>query len=125
MSQKTESNATQVVLTKLELEAAGEYSCEVSADAPSFHTALVYATMNIVGKCVHVCVCVSALCVFSSVLTLARSWTLSCRTLITLAAGTDCVKTRLESYYPARFNGRACAPRTTLTAHVSSYNIEA
>ncbi|XP_011153049.1 uncharacterized protein LOC105191385 [Harpegnathos saltator] len=45
---KTESNATQVVLTKLELEAAGEYSCEVSADAPSFHTALVYATMNVV-----------------------------------------------------------------------------
>jgi len=49
--QKTESNATQVVLTKLELEAAGEYRCEVSADAPSFHTAIVSATMDVVGKC--------------------------------------------------------------------------
>ncbi|XP_020286415.1 uncharacterized protein LOC109856021 [Pseudomyrmex gracilis] len=45
---KTESNATQVVLTKLELEAAGEYSCEVSADAPSFHTATRSAKMNVV-----------------------------------------------------------------------------
>ncbi|KAG7200403.1 hypothetical protein KM043_017858 [Ampulex compressa] len=45
---KTESNATQVTLTKLELDAAGVYSCEVSADAPSFHTAIVYAPMNIV-----------------------------------------------------------------------------
>ncbi|KAK0163238.1 hypothetical protein PV327_006943 [Microctonus hyperodae] len=44
---KTESNATQVTLEDLELDAAGEYSCEVSADAPSFHTAIVYATMNI------------------------------------------------------------------------------
>ncbi|XP_071631209.1 uncharacterized protein LOC143903390 [Temnothorax americanus] len=45
---KTESNATQVVLTKLELEAAGAYSCEVSADAPSFHTAMVDAALNVV-----------------------------------------------------------------------------
>ncbi|KAL6444191.1 hypothetical protein ACFW04_001846 [Cataglyphis niger] len=45
---KAESNATQVVLIKLELEAAGVYSCEVSADAPSFHTAIVYAAMNVV-----------------------------------------------------------------------------
>ncbi|CAD6222605.1 GSCOCG00001049001-RA-CDS [Cotesia congregata] len=44
---KTESNATQVTLENLELDAAGEYSCEVSADAPSFHTAIVYATMNV------------------------------------------------------------------------------
>ncbi|XP_054009195.1 uncharacterized protein LOC128892680 isoform X1 [Hylaeus anthracinus] len=47
---KPESNATQVSLTNLELNAAGEYSCEVSADAPSFHTAIVSATMNVVGK---------------------------------------------------------------------------
>ncbi|XP_076246598.1 cell adhesion molecule 3-like [Calliopsis andreniformis] len=45
---KTESNATQVALMNLELDAAGEYSCEVSADAPSFHTAIVSATMNVV-----------------------------------------------------------------------------
>ncbi|XP_034186162.1 cell adhesion molecule 3-like isoform X2 [Osmia lignaria lignaria] len=45
---KSESNATQVTLMNLELDAAGVYSCEVSADAPSFHTAIVYATMNVV-----------------------------------------------------------------------------
>ncbi|XP_017882262.1 uncharacterized protein LOC108626212 [Ceratina calcarata] len=45
---KSESNATQVTLTNLELEASGSYSCEVSADAPSFHTDFDDATMNIV-----------------------------------------------------------------------------
>ncbi|XP_078038906.1 uncharacterized protein LOC144471074 [Augochlora pura] len=45
---KTESNSTQLSLTNLELNAAGVYSCEVSADAPSFHTDIVYATMNVV-----------------------------------------------------------------------------
>ncbi|KAF7390284.1 hypothetical protein HZH68_012141 [Vespula germanica] len=45
---KSESNATQVALTNLELDAAGLYSCEVSADAPSFHTAMISATMNVV-----------------------------------------------------------------------------
>lgn len=29
----------------------GKYSCEVSADAPSFHTALVTGETNVVGKC--------------------------------------------------------------------------
>ena len=48
--QKNESNATQVTLTNVYLNATGEYSCEVSADAPSFHTAIVYATMNVAGK---------------------------------------------------------------------------
>ncbi|XP_043802926.1 choline transporter-like protein 1 isoform X2 [Apis laboriosa] len=46
---KSESNATQVALTNLELDAAGVYSCEVSADAPSFQTACVQDTMNIVA----------------------------------------------------------------------------
>jgi len=44
---KEESNATQVTLMNLDLNATGEYSCEVSADAPSFHTAIVYATMHV------------------------------------------------------------------------------
>ncbi|XP_066581088.1 uncharacterized protein [Prorops nasuta] len=44
---KAESNATQVALMKLELDAAGKYSCEVSADAPSFHTDIVSATMDV------------------------------------------------------------------------------
>ncbi|KAI4473318.1 hypothetical protein M0804_015397 [Polistes exclamans] len=47
---KSESNATQVALTNLELDAAGLYSCEVSADEPSFHTAMISAIMNVVGK---------------------------------------------------------------------------
>ncbi|PBC32981.1 hypothetical protein APICC_08800 [Apis cerana cerana] len=47
---KSESNATQVALTNLELDAAGVYSCEVSADAPSFQTACVQDTMNIVAE---------------------------------------------------------------------------
>ncbi|XP_033177962.1 uncharacterized protein LOC117234618 isoform X1 [Bombus vosnesenskii] len=46
---KSESNSTRVALTNLELDAAGVYSCEVSADAPSFQTACVQGTMNIVG----------------------------------------------------------------------------
>jgi hypothetical protein len=29
---------------------SGRYSCEVSADAPSFHTALVSGDMNVVGE---------------------------------------------------------------------------
>ncbi|XP_012274232.1 uncharacterized protein LOC105696387 [Orussus abietinus] len=44
---KSESNATQVALTDLELQSAGTYSCEVSADAPSFHTFIVDATMSV------------------------------------------------------------------------------
>ncbi|XP_063977237.1 uncharacterized protein LOC135162556 [Diachasmimorpha longicaudata] len=43
-----ESNATQVSLMDLDFDAAGDYSCEVSEDAPSFHTAIVYRTMNVV-----------------------------------------------------------------------------
>ncbi|XP_046418360.1 uncharacterized protein [Neodiprion pinetum] len=45
---KNESNANQVTVTGLDLDAAGTYSCEVSADAPSFHTAIVSANMNVV-----------------------------------------------------------------------------
>ncbi|XP_034942048.1 cell adhesion molecule 3-like isoform X2 [Chelonus insularis] len=44
---KAKSNATQATLENLQLDAAGEYSCEVSADAPSFHTAVVYATIYV------------------------------------------------------------------------------
>ncbi|XP_015587348.1 uncharacterized protein LOC107264028 [Cephus cinctus] len=44
----SESNATQIVLNDLELDSAGTYSCEVSADAPSFHTAIASAVMNVV-----------------------------------------------------------------------------
>lgn len=33
-----ESNATQVVLAEMRMENSGIYSCEISADAPSFFT---------------------------------------------------------------------------------------
>lgn len=42
------SNATQVTLDNIDSDSADTYSCEVSADAPSFHTAIVSATMNVV-----------------------------------------------------------------------------
>ncbi|XP_012253691.2 uncharacterized protein LOC105684678 [Athalia rosae] len=50
---KSESNATQVAVNGLELDSAGTYSCEVSADAPSFHTAIVSANMNVVELPIH------------------------------------------------------------------------
>lgn len=42
------SNATQLTLRHVQLSLSGRYSCEVSADAPSFHTALVTGEMDIV-----------------------------------------------------------------------------
>ncbi|GJQ88729.1 hypothetical protein Trydic_g18470, partial [Trypoxylus dichotomus] len=35
---ETESNATHVVLAEVQMENSGMYSCEISADAPSFFT---------------------------------------------------------------------------------------
>ncbi|RZF39343.1 hypothetical protein LSTR_LSTR000864 [Laodelphax striatellus] len=43
--EKRNSNATQVSLIAIGTTLSGRYSCEVSADAPSFHTALVSADM--------------------------------------------------------------------------------
>lgn len=43
------SNETQVTLEGVRMDAAGVYSCEVSADAPSFQTATVHGYMDIVG----------------------------------------------------------------------------
>lgn len=47
--QVNESNSNRVYIPELDLDATGRYSCEVSADAPSFQTAIVSANMNIVG----------------------------------------------------------------------------
>ena len=44
------SNMTHVVLENVQFSTSGQYSCEVSADAPSFHTALVSGDLNVVGK---------------------------------------------------------------------------
>ncbi|XP_046409072.1 uncharacterized protein LOC124173952 [Ischnura elegans] len=42
------SGAHQVVLTDVQLSMSGRYRCEVSADAPSFHTEMVAKVMNVV-----------------------------------------------------------------------------
>lgn len=42
------SNATQVVLNDTDINSSGRYSCEVSADAPSFQTYLVTGVMEVV-----------------------------------------------------------------------------
>ncbi|XP_039283903.1 cell adhesion molecule 2 [Nilaparvata lugens] len=42
------SNETQVMLKNVSTPFSGRYSCEVSADAPSFHTALVSGEMTVV-----------------------------------------------------------------------------
>lgn len=48
--QQRKSNATQLTLRQVQLSLSGRYSCEVSADAPSFHTAMVTGDMDIVGE---------------------------------------------------------------------------
>ena len=50
--QKAKCNATHLVLRKATLSYSGRYSCEVSADTPSFSTAYVSGDMNVVSKCV-------------------------------------------------------------------------
>uniref|UniRef100_A0A1B6CTZ7 Ig-like domain-containing protein n=1 Tax=Clastoptera arizonana TaxID=38151 RepID=A0A1B6CTZ7_9HEMI len=42
------SNSTHLVLDNIHPGLAGRYSCEVSADAPSFHTALMSGDMDVV-----------------------------------------------------------------------------
>uniref|UniRef100_A0A0A9Z9S3 Cell adhesion molecule 3 n=1 Tax=Lygus hesperus TaxID=30085 RepID=A0A0A9Z9S3_LYGHE len=46
--QKDKSNGTQLTLRKMTEEMSGLYSCEVSADAPSFQTATVSRTITVV-----------------------------------------------------------------------------
>lgn len=42
------SNSTHLYLVQVDSSVGGKYSCEVSADAPSFHTALVTGETNVV-----------------------------------------------------------------------------
>lgn len=44
------SNESQVTLSKVHRSVAGKYSCEVSADAPSFHTEIATKDLVVVGK---------------------------------------------------------------------------
>lgn len=49
--QRSQSNASHVLLKAVEPSISGKFSCEVSADAPSFHTELQSSEMQVVGKC--------------------------------------------------------------------------
>ncbi|XP_014244375.2 uncharacterized protein LOC106663799 [Cimex lectularius] len=46
--EKSKSNATHLFIKKVTINLSGRYSCEVSADAPSFRTAFAFGNMNIV-----------------------------------------------------------------------------
>lgn len=48
--QRTASNESQVVLDAVTMPTSGKYSCEVSADAPSFHTLIAAAELEVIGK---------------------------------------------------------------------------
>jgi hypothetical protein len=47
------SDVHTVVMRSVSLETSGRYRCEVSADAPTFHTAMVARWMHVVGECTH------------------------------------------------------------------------
>lgn len=49
-SQLTRSNASHVLITSVVAANTGKYSCEVSADAPSFHTQIMFKEMTVVGE---------------------------------------------------------------------------
>lgn len=49
--QRSASNESQLTLLGLSLASSGKYSCEVSADAPSFHTMIVTGDLEVCGKC--------------------------------------------------------------------------
>lgn len=48
--QLTASNATQVTLRNVGFRLSGNFSCEVTADAPSFHTSVASNALTVVGK---------------------------------------------------------------------------
>lgn len=48
--QRAASNESQLALSNVSLATAGKYSCEVSADSPSFHTLVEAGDLLVVGK---------------------------------------------------------------------------
>lgn len=50
MFQFNASGPDRVVLRDVQMNLAGRYSCEVSADAPNFHTTVVSVSMQVVRK---------------------------------------------------------------------------
>lgn len=49
-TQKHLSNESHIVLNSVQSQSMGKYSCEVSADAPSFHTLYDSVDLKVVGK---------------------------------------------------------------------------
>lgn len=49
-SQMTNSNETQVVIKNVGFGLGGNFSCEVTADAPLFSTGTAYGQMQVVGE---------------------------------------------------------------------------
>lgn len=45
------SDETRLTLASVQPSVSGKYSCEVSADAPSFHTLIESGDLEVVGKC--------------------------------------------------------------------------
>lgn len=48
--QMNRSNGEQVLLRRLDLSLAGNFSCEVTADSPSFATQIATKLIDVVGK---------------------------------------------------------------------------
>ncbi|KAJ8968953.1 hypothetical protein NQ317_007715 [Molorchus minor] len=48
--QVSKSNSREVTLTDVERETSGEFKCEVSADAPRFHTDIRSAHLLVAGS---------------------------------------------------------------------------
>lgn len=48
--QRSMSNESQLTLSSVQPSVSGKYSCEVSADAPSFHTEIATKDLEVVGK---------------------------------------------------------------------------
>ncbi|KAL1465656.1 hypothetical protein WDU94_005208 [Cyamophila willieti] len=44
----SQSGSNQVVLRDVQMDIAGKYKCEISADAPNFHTEIVSSHMYVV-----------------------------------------------------------------------------
>ena len=49
--QPSRSNGSQVVLVDVQKHAAGQYACEVTGEAPGFHTKIDTTDVQVIGEC--------------------------------------------------------------------------
>lgn len=54
VSQLSNSNASQVVLRNVGFRLSGNFSCEVTADAPSFTTRTARISMKVIGMYINI-----------------------------------------------------------------------